>query len=189
RRPGVAHACGHDVHSTVVLGAGLHLARWWPADGPRLRLVFQPAEERVPGGALDVIADGGLDDVDAIYGLHCEPKLATGTVGIRRGAITSATDATTIALTGPGGHTARPELTVDLVDVAAQVAHELPRRIQGRAGAEPVKVVFGAIHAGDAPNVIPTHAVLRGVVRTQSLAVWRALPRIVEEETAAIVAA
>jgi len=188
-RPGVAHACGHDVHTAVVLGAGLHLAATWPADGARLRLVFQPAEERVPGGAHDVIADGGLDDVDAIFGLHCEPKLATGTVGLRSGAITSATDAIDVVLTGPGGHTARPELTVDLVDVAARVAHELPRRLRARAGADrPLKVVFGAVHGGDAPNVIPTRVELRGVVRTQSEALWTQLPDLVGAEVDAIVA-
>lgn len=187
RRDGIAHACGHDVHTTIVLGAGLHLARRWPTDGARLRLIFQPAEERMPGGALDVIADGGLEDVDVIYGLHCEPKMHTGTVGLRTGPITSATDALTIRLSGPGGHTARPHLTVDLVRLAADVARDLPGRVQVRAGPTPITFVFGAIHAGDAPNVIPTDAELRGVIRTQSPDLWLELADLVETELAAMI--
>ena len=177
-RDGVAHACGHDVHTAIVLGAGLHLAERLPAEGCRVRLFFQPAEERLPGGALDVIADGGLDDVAVVYGLHCEPKLPTGSVGLRVGAITAAADSVTIDLAGPGGHTARPELTVDLVRVLGDVVTRFPdavRRVLG-GGDVPLKVVFGAVHAGDAFNVIPTHASLRAVVRTTSDTVWEALP-------------
>ncbi|MFP5322852.1 MAG: amidohydrolase [Acidimicrobiia bacterium] len=187
QRDGVAHACGHDVHTAVVLGAGLHLATRWPADGPRLRLVFQPAEEALPGGALDAIADGALDDVVAVYGLHCEPKQPTGTVGLRTGAITSATDSLTITLRGPGGHTARPELTVDLVHLAARVVTELPARVRAAVGETPFKLVFGAVHAGAAPNVIPASAELRAVIRTPSADLWTALPEVVEAELAALV--
>ncbi len=186
-RDGVAHACGHDVHTTVVLGAGLHLAAH-PPTGARVRLLFQPAEERVPGGALDVIADGGLDDVAAIYGLHCEPKIPIGSIGLRVGAITSATDALEIVLTGPGGHTARPELTVDLVDLVARVVTELPDAVRARLGGDaPLKLVFGAVHAGDAANVIPARATLRAAVRTTSDAVWAVLPDVLHGALADVV--
>lgn len=187
RRPGLAHACGHDVHTTVVLGAGLRLAEGWPDDGPRLRLLFQPAEEALPGGALDVIADGGLDDVVAIYGLHCEPKLPTGVVGLRTGPITSAADAIDIELTGPGGHTARPELTVDLVHLAGRIVTELPDAVRARAGDHPLKLVFGSVHAGEAFNVIPSRARVRAVVRTPSVDLWTSLPELVEAALAGIV--
>jgi amidohydrolase len=188
RRPGVAHACGHDVHTTVVLGAGLHLAGRWPTGGPRLRLLFQPAEEALPGGALDVIGDGGLDDVAAIYALHCDPKLATGTVGLRTGPITSAADAVDIDLTGPGGHTARPEETVDLVHLAGRLVTELPDAVRARAGdGEPLKLVFGSVTAGEAANVIPSRARLRAVLRTPSAALWTELPALVEDAVAALV--
>jgi amidohydrolase len=188
RTPGVAHACGHDVHTTVVLGTALYFAHHLDQlDGP-VRLVFQPAEERVPGGALDVIADGGLDQVDAIVGVHCEPKLDVGTVGIRPGPISSAADMAVIELTGPGGHTARPELTVDLVTLAGRLIAELPGRVGTRVDGGEVKVVFGSVHAGDAANVIPTHCRLKASIRTPSLPVWETLPRIVDEEARAIIA-
>ena len=196
--PGVAHACGHDVHTAVVLGAALYFAHHLDELAGPVRFVFQPAEERVPGGALDVIDDGGIDDLDAIVGVHCEPKLDVGTIGLRSGAISSAADMAGITLTGPGGHTARPELTVDLVALAARVVAELPSKVaarldelggrdDGSVGAGAIKLVFGSIHGGDAANVIPTQVELRASIRTPSLPVWELLPRLVDEEIHAIV--
>src|SRR6056297_1310650 len=108
--PGVSHACGHDVHTAIVLGTALYFAHHRDRLAGPVRFIFQPAEERVPGGALDVLADDGLAGVDAIVGLHCEPKLDVGTIGLRTGAISSAAAMAVISLSGPGGHTARPEL-------------------------------------------------------------------------------
>lgn len=185
---GVAHACGHDVHTTVVLGCGLALAQILGASEPTdpvhggVRLVFQPAEETVPGGACDVIADGGLDGIDAIFALHCDPKLDVGHFGVRTGAITAAADLVEVRLHGPGGHTARPALTADLVSIAGEVAALLPPRLRARAGA--LSLVFGSIHAGDAPNVIPSLAVLRGSVRTPDRQAWTAAPDLLEGELA-----
>ncbi|HWM02157.1 MAG TPA: amidohydrolase, partial [Actinophytocola sp.] len=105
--PGAAHACGHDAHTAMLIAAGLALAAAPELPG-RVRLVFQPAEEVMPGGALDVIAAGGLDGVDSIFGLHCDPRVQVGNVGTRVGAITSATDLLELRLTSPGGHTSRP---------------------------------------------------------------------------------
>jgi amidohydrolase len=159
-----------------------------------VRFIFQPAEERVPGGALDVVSDGGLAGVAAIVGLHCEPKLDVGTIGLRAGAISSAADMAVIGLAGPGGHTARPELTVDLVGLAARVVSELPGRVAAAVAhldhdhATLVKVVFGSVHAGDAANVIPTHAVLKASIRTPSLAVWDVLADVFDRELRKIVA-
>ncbi|MGQ0804775.1 MAG: amidohydrolase [Actinomycetota bacterium] len=187
QHPGIAHACGHDVHTTIVLGCGLALARLL-ADTPRggVRLVFQPAEETVPGGALDVIADGGIDDVDAIFGLHCDPKLDVGRFGVRVGPITAAADLVEIRLHGPGGHTARPALTVDLVETAGAVATSLPTRLRAREPA--LSLVFGSVHAGDAANVIPAFAVLRGSVRTPDRRAWGAAPALLEEELIQVLA-
>ena len=188
RHPGIAHACGHDVHTTIVLGAALYFAHHRDDLPGPIRFVFQPAEERVPGGALDVIGDGGLDGVGAIVGVHCEPKLDVGMIGLKSGAISSAADMAVIRLVGPGGHTARPELTVDLVALAARIIGELPERVADRLD-EPtdVKLVFGAVHSGDAANVIPTHCELKASIRTPSLPVWERLPELVESEIMTIV--
>lgn len=185
QRPGAAHACGHDVHTTATLGAGLFLAHHRDHLTRPVRLVFQPAEEKLPGGALVVIGDGGLDGIAAIYGLHCDPKIDVGKVGLAVGPISSAADRLELGLRGPGGHTARPEQTVDMVRLVATLALEVPRLVALHASAlddgdHAVKVVFGSLHSGDASNVIPTHAVLRGSVRTPSMVIWDALPQIVE---------
>ena len=185
--PGVAHACGHDVHTTVVLGAGLALAHLLGEEGApegSARLLFEPAEESAPGGALDVINAGGLEDVDTLFGLHCDPKLDAGQLGIRSGAITSAADLVTIQLHGPGGHTARPHLTVDLVAVAGRLAAELPGLL---AVMDPLlNLVFGALHAGDAANVIPAAATLRGTLRTPNRVSWDEAPARLETALTAL---
>ncbi|MGP3927474.1 amidohydrolase [Streptomyces sp. 8N616] len=190
--PDRAHACGHDVHTTVVLGAGLvlaELAREGRLPHP-VRLIFQPAEEVLPGGAPDAIESGVLDGVGRIVGLHCDPKVEVGRIGLRTGPITSACDRLEVALDGPGGHTARPHLTTDLVTAAAKVATEVPalinRRIDSRSG---LAVTWGRIQAGHACNVIPQHAELSGTVRCLDLPAWRAAPDLVHaaiDEVAAL---
>jgi amidohydrolase len=171
---GVAHACGHDVHTVAVLGAALALAARRDELRRTVRCVFQPSEEAPPSGARFMIDAGALDDAVAVFALHCDPRLDAGRVGLRSGAITSAFDQIVVSLEGPGGHTARPHLTVDLVTAAARVAVDLPaalaRRVDTRSG---VNLTFGALHVGDAPNVIPTHAELRGTLRTLDRQVWQ----------------
>ncbi|MFJ7122106.1 amidohydrolase [Streptomyces albogriseolus] len=180
--PDRAHACGHDVHTTVVLGAGLVLAELHRQGLlPRpVRLIFQPAEEVLPGGAADAIADGALEGVGRILAVHCDPRVDAGRIGLRQGAITSACDRLEIALEGPGGHTARPHLTTDLVTAAARVVTDVPalvgRRVDSRSG---LAVTWGRVESGHAPNVIPQHAELSGTVRCLDLETWRQAPDIV----------
>ncbi|GAA0915643.1 M20 family metallopeptidase [Streptomyces thermoalcalitolerans] len=180
--PDRAHACGHDVHTTVVLGAGLVLAdlhRQGLLPRP-VRLIFQPAEEVLPGGAGEVIKSGALEGVGRIIAVHCDPRVDAGRIGLRQGPITSACDRLEIQLDGPGGHTARPHLTTDLVTAAARVATEVPalvgRRVDTRAG---LAVTWGRIESGHAPNVIPQHAELAGTVRCLDIRAWRQAPDIV----------
>jgi amidohydrolase len=170
--PGVCHACGHDAHTTAVLGAALALASGPARDG-RVRVIFQPAEEAVPGGALDAIDGGVLKDVERIFALHCDPKLETGRVGLRSGPITAACDKVDVLLSGPGGHTARPHLTVDLVYALGKVIADLPgllsRRADPRHG---MSLVWGAVQAGVAPNTIPQSGMLTGTVRMLDRDAW-----------------
>ncbi|MFF0199223.1 M20 family metallopeptidase [Streptomyces sp. NPDC005017] len=180
--PDRAHACGHDVHTTVVLGAGLVLAdlhRRGLLPRP-VRLLFQPAEEVLPGGAADAIEGGVLDGVERILAVHCDPRVDAGRIGLRVGAITSACDRLEIALGGPGGHTARPHLTTDLVTAAARVVTDVPaliaRRVDTRAG---LAVTWGRIESGHASNVIPQHAELSGTVRCLDIEAWRQAPDLV----------
>ncbi|MFC7341423.1 amidohydrolase [Saccharopolyspora griseoalba] len=178
---GVAHSCGHDAHTAVLLGAALALATAPRLPG-RVRLIFQPAEEVMPGGALDVLATGALDEVERIFGLHCDPKLEVGRVGIKQGAITSATDLLELRLTSPGGHTSRPHLTGDLVHALGAVITGLPgllaRRVDPRAG---TVLTWGAVHAGEAPNAIPQEGVLTGTLRTADRDTWAQLEPLVHE--------
>jgi len=170
---GIAHACGHDVHTAALLGAALLLLEKRDQDpiDAVIRLIFEPAEETMPGGAVDVIAEGWLDGVQVIYGLHCDPKLDCGHIGLRAGSLTSASDVFEIELTGPGGHTARPERTIDLIRWSGRVADQLADVIHEIT--DECTVVFGSLHSGMAPNVIPASAVLSGTFRTPDLSVWR----------------
>ncbi|MDA8370053.1 MAG: M20 family metallopeptidase [Nocardiopsaceae bacterium] len=181
--PGAAHACGHDVHTTVLLATGLFLAQQARAGAlpGRVRLIFQPAEE-LPGGAREVIDAGGLDGVDRIFALHADPRLLVGQVGLRTGPITAACDQVLVRLSGEGGHTARPHLTADLVYALGKIVTELPaalsRRVDPRAG---FSLVWGRVSAGSAPNAIPDDGVVEGTVRCLDDDAWHAAPDLIEE--------
>lgn len=188
---GVAHACGHDVHTVALLGAGLVLAELHAAGElpTGVRLVFQPAEEVQPGGALDVIAAGGLDGIGRIFALHCDPKVDVGRIGSRIGPITSASDEITVVLTGPGGHTSRPHLTADVVYALGQVITQVPavlgRRLDPRSG---VNLTWGAVQAGSAHNAIPASGSVRGTLRCLDVRAWERASQVlhaaVDEVTA-----
>ncbi|CCQ17173.1 putative amidohydrolase [Rhodococcus sp. AW25M09] len=179
--PGVSHACGHDAHTTVLLATGLALASL-PDLQYGVRLIFQPAEEVMPGGALDAVAAGALDGVTKIFALHCDPRLEVGQVGLRVGAITSAADTVEVRLDSPGGHTSRPHLTTDLVYALGTVITGLPgmlsRRIDPRTS---TVMVWGAVVAGQAPNAIPQTGMLTGTVRTGDHETWALLEPLVRD--------
>ena len=182
--PGMCHACGHDVHTAVVLGAALVLARL--ARAGRLcrpvRMIFQPSEERQPGGAAEVVAEGALDGVDEVYALHCDPRLEVGRIGLKDGPLTSATDLVTVRVTGPGGHTSRPHLTADVIGALSTIALQTPlvlsRRVDPRGG---VALVWGRVNAGATANVIPGEGELVGTLRALDLEGWQAAGALLDE--------
>ena len=182
--PGIAHACGHDVHTAALVGAGIALAELEQAGelSGRVRLLFQPAEEIMPGGALELIAGGALEDVVHVFGLHCDPTVDVGEVGLREGPITGAADALTIRLTGRGGHTSRPHLTEDLTYAVGKLVTDLPgalsRRLDPRAGAS---LVWGMVRAGSAKNVIPAHGEVAGTLRMLDAVAWADAEDLVRE--------
>ncbi|MCW2699123.1 MAG: amidohydrolase [Blastococcus sp.] len=172
-REGLCHACGHDVHTTVLLGVAMALASLDGLPG-RVRCIFQPAEETLPGGATQVVASGVLDGATRAFALHCDPSVAAGKIGLRTGPITAACDRIDVTLIGPGGHTARPQLTVDLVDALGRLITDVPallsRQVDPRAG---MSLVWGAVNAGIAANAIPQRGQLRGTVRVLDRDAWR----------------
>jgi len=187
---GVCHACGHDVHIAAVLGAGLALQEHvdaLTAQGIGVRLIFQPAEEVIPGGAISVIEQGGVQDVDRIFSVHCDPTLDVGRVGLREGALTAAADSVRITLSGRGGHTSRPHLTQDLTYALGKVVTEVPavlsRRVDPRAG---VALVWGTVHSGSVDNVIPSSGTVSGTLRMLDVGLWESIGPLLEEVVHAV---
>jgi len=188
--PGVCHACGHDVHTTIVLGVGMVLVRLRERGllHRGVRLIFQPAEEVSPGGALDAIDSGVLKNVNEVYALHCDPRTDVGHVGLKVGPITSAAERVLVKVTGTGGHTSRPHLTADLIGALGAVATTAPlllsRRVDPRSAAS---LIWGRIHAGSAANAIPQTGEMEGTLRALDVAGWQNATRILPELVSQIV--
>ena len=185
RVEGVSHACGHDVHTAALLGALLALREHeglLVAAGIGVRAVFQPAEESMPGGARDMLDRGIADGVHSFFALHCDPHRDLGSVGVRRGPITAASDEVRVIVSGDGGHTSRPHLTQDVTYALAKIVTDLPaalsRRIDPRSVAA---LVWGSVHSGLAPNVIPDTGEARGTLRMLDPAAWENISPLLEE--------
>lgn len=168
--PGVMHACGHDAHSAVVLGATLELHRA-AALPVRWRAIFQSSEE-AGQGALDMVAAGAVEGAQAILAFHVDPALPAGHVAIVPGPQTSCCQDFAIEVRGRGGHGARPHLTIDPIAIAAHlittIYQAIPRQTDQR---RPAIVTVGQIVGGHCTNVIPDTAMLRGTIRTLDPAV------------------
>lgn len=188
---GVAHACGHDVHAAVVLGAGLVLADLAGAGqlGAGVRLVFQAAEEVQPGGAAAAIEAGAMEGVAQVFAVHCDPRLDAGRLGLRPGPITSASDPVSVTVSAAGGHTSRPHLTGDVVFALGQVITQVPavlgRRLDPRSG---VNLTWGQVHAGTVGNAIPTTGTVRGTLRCLEPRAWEEAGTVLREAVEHVVA-
>jgi len=162
--PGVMHACGHDGHTAMGAGAARALAA--RALGGEVRFLFQPAEEG-EGGAQAVVKDGALDGVDVVVGIHLWNELEVGTLGVKAGPLMAAVDRLEITVRGKGGHGGKPHRAADPVVAAAHVVTALQSIVSREVSPlDSAVVTIGAIHGGQAFNVIPDVVTLLGTIRT-----------------------
>jgi amidohydrolase len=174
RVPGVMHACGHDGHTAMGATAARILARRRLPG--RVRMIFQPAEEG-EGGAQGMVADGVLDGVDVALGIHLWNEMPVGTIGVKAGPLMAAVDRLRIVVHGRGGHGAKPHRSADPVVAAAHVVTALQSVVSREVSpVQPAVVTIGAIHGGQAFNVIPEEVTLTGTIRTFDPELRRSMP-------------
>ena len=174
-KEGVMHACGHDVHTTILLGAAKILWTLREEFEGTIKLLFQPGEEKNPGGASYMIRDGALKNPvpQGIIGLHVHPGLNHGKLSFRKGRVMASADELYVSIKGPGGHAATPHQTVDTVLVAAQLITSLQTIIsRNRDPQNPSVLSICSVHGGNTTNVIPSEVKLMGTFRAMD-EVWR----------------
>ncbi len=181
RQPGIMHACGHDVHTTVGLGTAMILSQIVEDLPGKVRFLFQPAEE-IAQGASWMVKDGAMDKIDAILGIHVFPSIPAGSIGLRYGALTAAADDLEIIIIGESGHGARPHEAIDAIWIASQVITNLQQAISRTQNPlRPVVLSIGKIEGGRAPNVIADRVQLLGTVRSLHPETRTQLPNWIEQ--------
>jgi amidohydrolase len=182
RNQGIMHACGHDIHMAVVLGTAILLNKLKDSIPAAVKFIFQPSEEMPPGGAADMIKAGVLKSppVEMIFGLHTDPSVPTGKIGLRDGPIMASVTDFDITVIGKGGHAARPHIAVDAVVVAAEVVDAMQKIVSREINPlKPIVITFGSIEGGTARNVIAEKTVLRGTARTLSPDSLQRIPALI----------
>ncbi|MGB2805991.1 MAG: amidohydrolase [Candidatus Zixiibacteriota bacterium] len=189
RNKGVMHACGHDVHMACAIGAAIILSEIKRDLDGNVKFIFQPSEEVIPGGAKPMIQAGVLKNpnVSGIFGLHCEPGIPVGKIGVKDGPFMAQVDDFDITISGSSGHGARPHQGVDAIVVASQVIQAL-QTIPSRKidPVEPVVVSVGKIEGGTARNIICDRVMLKGTARSLSREVARKIPALLKSVTSGV---
>ena len=186
RQPGIMHACGHDVHTTVGLGTAMVLSQLPEALAGHVRFLFQPAEE-IAQGASWMVAQDAMKDVAAILGIHVFPSIPAGCIGLRQGALTAAADDLELIIMGESGHGARPHESKDAIWIAAQVVTTLQQAISRTHNPlRPVVLTIGQINGGRAPNVIADQVKMLGTVRSLHPETHESLPGWIENIVASV---
>ncbi len=184
---GVMHACGHDAHTAIAAGVAIAFANIKEKLPGNIRFIFQPAEEINEGGSIDLIRDGALENVKAIFGLHVYPYLQTGQIGYKYGVMMASADTFTIEIFGKSAHGARPHEGVDAILTASMCVNSLNHIISRRIDPlHPAVISLGTIEGGTAPNIICDHVKLTGTVRTVNEHVRKKIPLMMEDSVKGI---
>lgn len=166
KNAGSMHACGHDVHMSIVTGMALWMKENEKSIPGTIRFIFQPAEEQAPGGAQAMMESGIIDNIDHIIGLHMLPRLDAGKIATKTGAMSAAVELIDITIRGEGGHTSRPHETTDLISVMAHIIIALDEALSREVDhLSPVVLSFGKVSGGNTFNVIPNKVNLQGTLR------------------------
>ncbi|MDD4601817.1 N-acetyldiaminopimelate deacetylase [bioreactor metagenome] len=184
---GVCHACGHDGHTAILLGAARILSELKDSLSGKIRLIFQPSEEVFPGGAVKMIEEGVLKGVDIIFALHLWQPLQVGTIGVSYGAVMASPDEFTINISGRGGHGGMPHQAIDALLTGAQVVNALNTVVSRNINPlEHAVLSIGVFKSGDMPNVVADLAVIKGTVRTFDEGVRKTIFTRIEQITQGI---
>jgi amidohydrolase len=181
REPGIMHACGHDSHTAILLGTALAFMQVKPLLDNNVRFIFQPAEEITEGGSSQMIKDGALENVNAIFGLHAYPYLNTGQIGYKYGVMLASADTFEIEIFGKSSHGARPHEGVDAILVTSMAVNSLNHIVSRQIDPlHPAVISLGTIEGGKAANVLCDHVKLCGTVRSVNHDVRHSIPKMME---------